>query len=419
MDQPSTPVSPQTPQAPTNQKRVTQGLPHLVVDEPKRGIFGTLGIIVLSLMLLGIPIGIFLVSQRTDVTPEAAVEEKLPEVISGIFLESKLSLESSGGIIPVDVYVKSPIDQINLVNAQISFNPSFITVDKIATGAAELNLPQVFNKWIEVHSDNTKGRISIISGLPNPGLRTGSGGEKAYLATLYLKPVAKGTAVLQVTPDSLILRNSDNNNIFKTGNDLALSLTDVITEATSSASPKPAGKDEKLKEEPLLVITSPLTAANYSYFKPIEINWSSFNVDMISQINLYINNDLLGPIAQNLQAEEGQYSWQPKETLALPYIQLTNIFRIELIGISKDGAVAKTISAPFGILGTEEVTGTSPNPEAFSKNQLTVLDASRALSNYLVLPLKDKSLDLNKDEAINELDLFLIRQNLLMRGVVR
>ena len=406
MDQPN-PVPIQQNGSKPNEK-----LPHLVVEEPKRGIFGTLGIIVLSVTLLGIPIGIFLVSQRTQLIPQAAVIEEVSEVIPGIFLESKLSPESAGGIIPVDVYVKSEINEINLVNAQISFEESLIGVEKIATEGAQLT------KWVEASFDNTKGNISLISGVPNPGIKTaGQTGEKVYLATLHLKPKKTGTAILQVTSDSQILRNSDNNNIFRTGNDLALSLTSATPEATSSA--RPAKESKKAAQEPLIVITSPVSAANYSYFKTVNINWSSFNVSRISKINLYVNDELLGPISQNLDAQDGQFLWNTEDTLALPYIQLSNIFRIELIGMSEEGEVAKILSGPFGILGTEEVIGSPPNPEVFSQNQLNVSDVSMALTNYLVLPLKEKSLDLNKDEVINELDLFLIRQNLLMRGVIK
>lgn len=406
MDQPN----PQ-PQLPAQK---SQGLPHLIVEEPKRGVAGTFGVLVLSLMLLGIPVGIFLVSQRTQLAPQAAVTEKVPEVVSGIFLESKLS--SGGGEIPVDVYVKSPLDTINLVSTQIKFEPSLISIDKIATDAASLNHQAIFNKWFEVSFDNDKGQASIISGLPSPGLKTGSpNDEKVYLATVYVKSKKPGPAILQITPDSQILRNSDSINIFKTGNDLALNLSSVGNEASASQKPKKPQEDE----EPLIVITNPQAAANYSYFKPIDIIWSSFEAERISQINLYLNGQLLGPINQNLEAADGQFQWQPKDTLALPYIQPTNTYQIEIIGVSKEGVVTKVSSAPFGILGSEDITGSPPSTETFSQNQLSVSDVSRALSNYLVLPLKDGSLDLNKDEAINELDLFLIRQNLLMRGVVK
>lgn len=410
MDQPNS--QPQQPQKPAAQE-----LPHLVVEEPRRGIAATLGVLVLSLMLLGIPIGIFLVSQRTQVLPQAAVTQNQPEVITGIFLESKLS--SGEDVIPVNVYVKSPLDAINLVNAQISYNPGLLSFEKIATNAAQLNQPVIFNKWVEASFDNEKGKASVIAGLPNPGAKTGSpNDEKIYLATLYLKPKATGTTVLQVTPQSQILRNSDNENIFTTGNDLALNLTASARVSPSASTPSGRSKPDE-KEEPLIVITQPVPAANYSYFKPINIIWSSFEVVRISQINLYVNGELLGSIAQNLEARSGEFSWQPQDTLALHNIQPANTYKIEITGISKDGIVAKKLSEPFGILGVEEITGSPPNPETFSQNQLNITDFSRALTDYLVVPLKDQSLDLNKDGVVNELDLFLIRQNLLQRGIIK
>jgi hypothetical protein len=399
------------------QRPSTQELPHLVVNEPKRSKVAIFGIVVLSLLLLAIPGGIYLVSQDTQFAPQAAITEKLPEVVTGIFLESKLSLESQGGVIPVDIYLKSPLDSVNLVNAQISFNPGLLSVDKIATGSANPATPAVFSKWFEAGFDNTSGQVSIISGLPNPGIKTGgSSDDKIYLATVFLKPKNSGTAVLQISQDSQILRNTDNVNIFKTGNDLALNLPAAISEATSAGRISPKVKSQS---EPLIVLTSPQPALNYSYFKALDVVWSSFNVEIISAINLYLNGELLGSLGQNLKSDTGKFQWQPKDTLALHYIQPVNTYEIELIGLSKDGTTIKTTSGPFGILGIEEVSGIAPNVETFSKNQLTITDASRSLTNFLVSPLKDSSLDLNKDGLINDLDLFLIRQNLLGRGVIK
>lgn len=398
----------------------TQELPHLVVDEPKRSKWAITGIAVLSLMLLAVPVGIFLVSRPTQLAPQAATVAKPQELSAGIFLESKLSPESRGGIIPVDVYVKSPVDPINLVNAQIEFDPNLINIDKIATNGAEVANASVFNKWIEVSKD--LGNVEIIAGLPTPGIvNSGSNPneERTYLATLYLTPKAIGDAVLQISPNSQLLRNSDNQNIFKSGSDLVLNLTSIVSEATSSAAVIPSTGKSVGNDHPIIVITDPVTASNYSYFKPVEIIWSSFNVSSISQINLFINGESFGPISQSIDASKGKFTWQPQESLALPYIQLSNTYQIEIIGASKTGETVKTLSGPFGIVGTEDVAGGLPDPQAFSQNQLTISDASRILSNYLVSPPKDKSLDLNNDNVINGLDFYLLRQNLLGRGLIK
>lgn len=391
-----------------------QELPHLVVEEPKRSKVGIVGVVVLSLLLLGLPVGIYLVSQRTQLSPQAAVIPVAPEVISGIFMESKLT-SGAGEAIPVDLYVKSPVDNINLVSSQIKFDPLLVSIERIATNSAELNQVGAFNKWVEVNFDNDKGAAVVIAGTPTPGVKT-SGEEKLYLATMYVKPKKDGAAILQVAPNSEIFRNSDSMNIFKTGNDLALNLTRVsAVESTPSATPRTQSRNE----EPLLVVTSPVSAQNYSYFKPLDILWSAFNVDRISQINLYVNGEKLGTIAQNLEASEAKFSWQPKETLGLHYIQPSNTYEIEVVGVSEDGEVAQIRTGPFGILGTENVTGSVPTGASFAQNQLTVTDVSRLLAGYLIEPLKDASLDLNKDGALNDLDLYLMKQNMLLRGVVR
>ena len=423
MDPAHTPKPPQTPPAPQvvaatpvkpGVRPVVQELPHLVVGEEKRSKLGIFGIVVLSILLLGLPIGIYLVSQRTQLSPQAAVIPVVSEAVSGIFMEAKFTTGSDQAI-PVDVYVKSPLDNINLVNSQIKFDPALVNIEKIATNSAELNQVGAFNKWVEVNFDNEKGSAVIIAGTPNPGVKT-SGDEKLYLATMYVKPKKDGAAILQVGAGSEILRNSDSINIFKTGNDLALNFTRVnILESTPSATPRTQARSR----EPLLVITSPVSAQNYSYFKPLDILWSGFNVDRISQINLYVNNEKLGTVGQNIEATEAKFTWLPKETLGLHYIQPSNAYEIEVVGISEDGVVAQTRTGPFGIMGTEEVSGSVPSGASFAQNQLTITDVSRLLAGYLTEPLKDGSLDLNKDGVLNDLDLFLMKQNMLNRGVIK
>lgn len=394
-----------------------QELPHLVVEEPKRSPWAVAGIAVLSVMLLAIPVGIYLVSQRTQLTPQAAVTEVTPEVSTGIFLESKLSPEAKSGIIPVDIYIKSPVDAVNLVNAQVKFDPNLVSVEKVATSAAEVGLEQTFNKWLEINSDNSKGQITIISGVPNPGFVNSAEKEKTYLATFHLRPKRAGTTVLEVLPESQILRNSDNQNIYKTGNDLVLNLTSGFPDPSPSASARPRSGENP--SSPIIVITNPLVGANYSYFRPLDITWSSFDVDRISDINLFINGEFFGPIAQNLEASAGRFTWQVKDSLPLAYIQYANTYALEITGVSRIGQATKIQAGPFGIVGLEEVVGGPPSPEAFNQNQLTITDASRLLSSYLVFPLKDQSLDFNKDEVVNELDFYLLRQNLLTRSVIK
>jgi hypothetical protein len=391
-------------------------LPHLVVDEPKRSPWAIAGIFFLSLMVLAIPLGIYLVSQRTQLTPQAADDKPIPETTAGIILESKLSPEARGGIIPVDVYVKSPGEAVNLVNAQINYDPNLLSIDKVATDAASIGQPVIFNKWLEARADNIKGSTSVIAAVPNPGvLSADQPDQKIYLATLHIRPKAEGTAVLEVTSQSQLLRNSDNSNLFQTGSDLVLNLSGAAGGPDPSSSPKPSPGENP----PLLVLTNPVVATNYSYFKPIEIIWSSFNVERIVQINLLVNGEIFGPVAQNLDAKEGKTALAPQEILPLPYIQLSNTYQLEVTGVSKNGEVVKITSAPFGILGLDEVAGTPPDAATFAQNQLSINDASRMMSFYLVLPLADKSLDFNRDDVINELDFFLFKQNLFNRGIIR
>lgn len=409
MDQVHTPEPPQRPTTP-----LAQELPHLVVGEPKRSPAAIGGIIALALMVLAIPVGLFLVQQRTQLAPQAAVVEPAPELSAGIILESKLSPESRGGIIPVDVYIKSLNDPVNLASVKLKFDPAFLAVEKIATSAAQIQETEVFNKWVETSFDNKQGAAAIIAGLPAPGIKTSDhSGGKVYLATINLRPKSPGTTVLQITQDSRLLKNSDNQNIFQSGSDLVLNLTSAVAEPSPATSVRPSAT------QPAIVITSPAAVLNYSYFKPVEIIWSSFNVEVIAQVNLYLNGVFFGPISQNLDPKTGKFTWKPQDSLALPYIQLANTYMIEIVGIGKNGEAVRGMTGPFGIIGQEEVAGSAPNPEVFQVNSLTIDDVSRLLSNYLILPAQDKALDFNRDEVINELDFYLLKQNLVNRGVIK
>ncbi len=395
---------------------VAAELPHLVVGEEKRSKLGMFGIVILSILLLGIPLGIYLVSQRTQLVPEAAyiAAPSAGDSPAGIFMESKLT-SGDDPVIPVDVFVKSSMDHINLVNAEISFNPELLKVERLATSSAELNQVSPFNKWIEADFDNSKGVVNLLAGVANPGIRS-SGNDKFYIGTIYFKPIKTGSVILQVSDRSEIFRNSDNINIYRSGNDLALNLSNVEAEATVSARPRVSPKNN---QEPLVVVTNPRGGANYSYFKDIEVVWSSFNVDRISQINLYINGEKFGTIAQNIEASEGKYNWLPQTSLGVPYIQPANSYEIEIIGFSKAGEVVRATSGVFGIQGTTEVSGVVPAGPSFEQNQLGVNDISRALSSFLTDPITDASLDLNKDGLINDLDIYLIKLNLIFRGIIK
>lgn len=394
-----------------------QELPHLVVGDSQRSPWAIGGIVVLSLMVLAIPVGLFLVQQKTSLTPEAAViETDKEEGANAVVLESKLSPRSKSEVIHVDVYIKSSSDAINLVEVKLKFDPSSLAVEKIATDAGSLKENQYFNKWLEVNSDNNAGIITITAGVPSPGVTTADlPFGKAYLATVNLRPLKPGRTVVQAKSDSLFLRNSDNQNIFQIGHDLVLNLSAPVN--------GPPGQNNRTAQtsagQPVIVITNPKVATNYSFFKPIDIIWSAFSAETISQINLYVSGAFFTPIAQNLEAKSGKFTWKPQDSLPLPYIQPANTFMIEVVGIGKNGESSGAITGPFGILGTEEVKGSPPSDEVFSVNPLTIDDASRLLSNYLVSPLADKSLDFNKDEVINDLDFYLLRQNLAGRGVIR
>ncbi len=386
-----------------------ENLPHLVVNEPnktnKKKLFG---VVVISLMLVFLPLAVFLVRQQTQTRSEAGLELRKPE--NSFYFKAENSLTN---LVEADIFIRSDLENVNLAEAKVSFDPTFLEVVSISTSSANLiKKGQPFaSKWIEASFDNTLGTVSLIGGSPNPGVKTDPKEDKELiLATILFRPKTTASTVLSFNQASMLYSEKGNANVLQAFPEKSLDTTNSLS---LSASPQPSPSSSSV---PALEITSPVLGNSYYYFSPLEIIWNSKDINRILAINLYLNGDLLGPIAQNI-VNTGRFSWQPDQTVTIPYLQTGSYFQIEVVGRDKLSQELKKLSGQFGI--TTEQSQVTEGGEFNISSEFTIRDISKQLSNYQQKTLDDPSLDLNKDEVINDLDLYLLRESLLRNSIIK
>lgn len=322
--------------------------PHIYVDMQKRGIRAWFLIAFMSLTVLSIPLGVYLVSQKTNVLPQAAAPQQLPQTVS-LTLETPKTSLSDGAEFPVYIKIKSDTTPINLINANISFSPKNFEVVRIATESASAPLSNgkyIDPQWVDLNFDNTLGRASVIGGIPNPALQTDQD-TNYYLATLFFRAKGSAQTDISLTDQSGIYSASDNQNILKDKNGLNLSLN---YSASSTPVPNPILKPNLFPSSPSATLTSPVGGAVYSYYKTVPIEWSTTGLKSIKELNLYINGKLFGLLGSNLD-NTGRVLWQPNKTLNVPLINPQNTFEIELVAQTKSGQILKEKTlGPFGLI---------------------------------------------------------------------
>jgi hypothetical protein len=382
-------------------------LPHLVLDEPaKPNKKKFLAVVVISLMVVLLPVALLLVRQQTQTRSQAALNLRNPETSLSIKVNNNL-----GGLVEADVYIKSDIEAANLADVKMGFDKTALEVVSIATSSAALEKKSkpFASKWLESSFDNSLGKISLIAGTPNPGVKTDpTTGTEAILATIIFRPKITTSSSINFDPTSMLYSEEGNVNILKKAEEVAVELNSTPVVASSSPS---INTNPKLN----LQITTPVLGNSYYYFNPLDITWSGEEIENILGINLYLNGSLFGPLTQNI-VNTGKFSWKPDQTVLIPYLQSDNNFQIGIIAQDKQGNQVTGMSGKFG-LTTEQDQVTSG--QTFMLNtDLTVRDASKILSNYNVNQLTEPALDLNRDGVINDLDLFLLRESLFRRDLI-
>ncbi|MDO8619707.1 MAG: hypothetical protein Q7R49_07325 [Candidatus Daviesbacteria bacterium] len=164
---------------------------------------GIIHIFLLLVLVVGLLSGLYLVQTKTNLFPKASVSGPITPT-AGFYSSVQNTAPNVGDVFAVKLLAHSDIDASNLFKAKLTFNKTVLSVDHIDyTGT-------FITSWVEQTSDNTTGTISLVGGVPNPGIKTTSG---APMAIIYFKGLAAGSGALTYvsgTNGSAIYRNSDN-----------------------------------------------------------------------------------------------------------------------------------------------------------------------------------------------------------------
>lgn len=406
--------TPHTPQPPTS-------LPHIYVDEKKRSIKQWVLIAFLSITVLSIPIGVYLVSQPTNITPQAAIPQTSPgEVL--MFLDTPKVNVSDGEEFQVNIKVKSDLDPSNLFVSELKFNPKNFEVLRIATDSASVpqrNGTYFATSWLDLDFDNTNGTVSVAGGVPNPGLKTEikSPPQDYILATVFFRSINSTQDTISLDQKSAIYRNSDNQNVLQTTKDLKINVT---FSSSSTPIPKPIIKPTLSQSTPSGFLLSPKGGEVYSYYKSIPIEWNTLNIRSIKEVNLYLNDKFFGTLGQNLD-NTGRVLWQPNSTLLLPLINNQSTFKVEIKALTRAGqTIVDKSSGPFGLIPRADFDPISTPSAAVTdiKGSIGIHYASKIYSNFGLTKLIHPEADLNKDGIANELDIYLLRGLLITQGLL-
>lgn len=96
---------------------------------------------------------------------------------------------AAGNQFSVQVLTRSDSEAANLFSADLVFQPQFLEVISVDTTGSFIT------NWIEQFIDNTEGELSLIGGLPTPGLKTS--GSDILIAKAYFR--AKSVGVASIT----------------------------------------------------------------------------------------------------------------------------------------------------------------------------------------------------------------------------
>lgn len=390
----------------------------------RKSIFSVLGLLIL---FLGLPLGVYLSISQTNLFSKAAVIAPPASPQASFSLETPKVSVATGEDFSVTILVRSDIDRANLFVAKVNFPADKLVVETVATGSAQFSSSNqnTVQKWVETKVDNQTGQVSLVGGVANPGFKTDpNNSQKAILTTIIFKAKASGPAALRIDSASAIFRNSDQQNILQTKQGLTVNIVGNPIPDIDSAS-----SSVSLNSDSNITVLYPNGGENLSYFNPTDIKWTAPGADLVN-IGLILNGEFLGQIASNI-ANNGQYTWNPQDTLPIGFINPYNTFQIE-VSADEDGQVISGQSnGPFGINMSKELDSeatssaqflTSSIEEASDLNQdgkLNLTDLSLLFSNYnKQLGGDTKRFDLNQDGGVNDIDLWYLMNFLIKNNVI-
>lgn len=102
-----------------------------------------------------------------------------------------------GDTITIPIHLEHIPASINIVQADLSFDPKLLQVIDLTTDGTFASF------FVQKEYDNTKGYVRLTGGIPNPGYTKPSG----LIGTVYFRAISSGAANLQYLDSSLVLAN--------------------------------------------------------------------------------------------------------------------------------------------------------------------------------------------------------------------
>lgn len=208
---------------------------------------GVIQLVVLLILLLGLVGGVLLVTRGEPlkflpkagggvsgpINPETSFTLIGPNGCAAGFLCTLQFImpPEQGEEFSVKLYARSDIEEANLFTAKINFPKDIVEVK-------EIRMESRFNQ-VENFYDNNSGEISIVGGVPAPGLRTQIGEESALMAAIIFRAKAIGKGTVSFTDASAIYSNLNNIDILTIKRPYDISV-EVKPSATPIASPTPS-----------------------------------------------------------------------------------------------------------------------------------------------------------------------------------
>jgi len=198
--------------------------------------------VILLIIGTGIVVGVYLVQHPAIFKSKAAPNlPSAPETSFELELESSYSSpfpdDPTPDSIPpntkfrVDIYARTDIDATNLFAAKIKFPTDLLEVSEINTRDSQTFIK---NWGVENYYDNLKGDISIVGGVPDPGIKTDPKSPAYLMASIIFNAKKEGIAKLTFSDASAIYNNSANINIISAKRGI-----DVNIKPAPSPSPSP------------------------------------------------------------------------------------------------------------------------------------------------------------------------------------
>ncbi len=399
------------------------------LTQPKSSKRFIISLLLFIIFLLTIPFGVYLVQQRTNFLPKASNSTLNQNLETVLALESDTQKET--GEVSVTLLLSSEQDTVNLIYAQILYPAETLVIDSLESASADLSgdsANRVTIKTIRADLSND-GKASLILGIPE-GIKT-EPGKKFQLGVLKLKARRTGTAKIAFDDSSEIYKSSDNSKVKVSKKDLELNLTSFSSEIKEKnkecqqkpecLSAKPACSVPEPAEgwcdskEPILKLVSPMGGETYSYKNQIPISWEAQNTKNVS-ISLLLNGSLMGKIA-TAAAEAKSYLWNPLQTLTYAFIYPYNAFQVKLESLSESGKKLEDLSkGPFTISLAEDSLNSTGSAKIVNGNgdlnkdgEVGLTDLSILISNYKKEQISNKEADLNGDNLVNDIDIWLLQ----------